>query len=165
MSNILFLDCFINKKALKKASFLVFIVYFCSCTSVEETQQGKCFTHVINQYFGEYQPNEKIWVDKLESKYSITKIKKSNLSLNDFSNIRRKLELDGWKLISDQDSYYEYCLGKKIHIGILYPIRPHHYNPEWREVKYTDINDWLVGLSYGESGVNQCRKDEIPVIK
>lgn len=28
MSNILFLDCFINKKALKKASFLVFMVYF-----------------------------------------------------------------------------------------------------------------------------------------
>ena len=59
MSNILFLGCFINKKALRKASFLVFIVYLCSCTSVEETQQGKYFTYVINKYFGEYQPNEK----------------------------------------------------------------------------------------------------------
>lgn len=63
------------KKVLNKASFLFFILYLCSCTSVDETQQGKYFTHVINQYFGEYQPNEKIWVDKPESKYSITKIK------------------------------------------------------------------------------------------
>ncbi len=152
-------------KLLKINYFLIFTICLYSCAKGEETQQGKYFAHVINQYFGDYQPNEKIWVDKPESKYSITKIKKSNLSLNDFSNIRKKLEVDGWKLISDQDSYYEYCLGKKIHIGILYPIRPHHYNSEGREVKYTDINDWLVGLSYGESGVNLCRKDEIPAIK
>jgi hypothetical protein len=161
---LFFLDL-INEKKLKESCFLIFTICVSSCASAKETQQGRYFTHVINQYFGEYQPNEKIWVDKPESKYSITKIKKSNLSLNDFSNIRKKLEVDGWKLISDQDSYYEYCLGKKIYIGILYPIRSHHYNSEGREVKYTDINDWLVGLSYGASGVNQCRKDEIPVIK
>lgn len=144
---------------------LVWVIYISSCTNVEKTQQGKYFTTVINQYFGAYKPIEKIWVDKPESMYSITKVKKTNLYLNDFANIRKKLEIDGWKLISDQDSYYEYCLGKKIHIGILYPIRPHHYNSEGREVKYTDINDWLVGLSYGESGVNQCRKGEIPIIE
>jgi len=150
---------------MKVISMLLLSVLMVACSSAEEKQQDQYFYNVVNKYFQKYSPKEKIWVDKLESKYSITKIKKSNLSLNDFSNIRRKLELDGWKLISDQDSYYEYCLGKEIHIGILYPVRPHHYNPEGREVKYTDINDWLVGLSYGESGVNQCRKDEIPIIK
>ncbi|ENX55954.1 MULTISPECIES: hypothetical protein [Acinetobacter] len=76
MSIILILRSFVNKEILKKTKFLVFIVYLCSCTSIEENQQGRYFTHIINQYFGEYQPNEKNWVDKPESKYSITKIKK-----------------------------------------------------------------------------------------
>lgn len=49
MLNLLFLGYFVNEKVLNKASFLFFILYLCSCTSVEETQQGKYFTYVINQ--------------------------------------------------------------------------------------------------------------------
>ncbi|MEQ1317989.1 MULTISPECIES: hypothetical protein [Acinetobacter] len=92
---------------------LLTIIILCvnSCTSTKETQQGKYFTNIINYYFGDYSPNEKIWVDKPYNKYAIAEIKKSKLSFDNFKTIQVKLENDGWKMISDQDSFYEFCLG------------------------------------------------------
>ena len=150
---------------IKISLLTILILCVTSCTSTKETQQGKYFANTINLYFEKYDPLEEVWVDKPESKYSITKIKKSNLTFTDFNIVRKKLENDGWQLISEKDSYYEYCLGTEIYMGILYPLRPHHYSSDGQEIRYTNINDWLIGLSYGEEGVSYCRKDKLPVIE
>ena len=50
-------------------------------------------------------------------------------------------------------------------MGILYPINPHYYSYDGAEIRYTDINDWLVELSYSEYGENPCRKDKLSVIE
>jgi hypothetical protein len=49
-------------------------------------------------------------------------------------------------------------------MGVLYPINPKHYGYDGEEIKYENINEWSVGLSYGEAGVKHCFKNEIPVI-
>lgn len=149
---------------MKVSLLITLILCINSCTSTKETQQGKYFTNIINNYFGGYDSNERKWVDKPINKYAIAEIKKSKLSLNNFKMIQVKLKTDGWQMISNQDSFYEYCLGEKIYMGILYPVNPHHYSYDGAEIRYTDINDWLVELSYSEYGENPCRKDKLSVI-
>lgn len=144
---------------------IILILCVASCTSTKETQNGKYFTNIIDYYFGEYDPNEKKWVDKPFNKYAIAEIKKSKLSLNNFKMIQVKLKTDGWQLVSAQDSFYEYCLGEKFYIGILYPVNPHHYGYDGAEIRYENIGDWSIGLSYNETGVKHCRKNKLPVIE
>ncbi|MFW1756452.1 hypothetical protein [Acinetobacter guillouiae] len=136
-----------------------------SCTSTKETQQGKYFTNIINYYFGDYSPNEKVWVDKPYNKYAIAEIKKSKLPFDNFKKIQVRLENDGWKMISDKDSFYEFCLGTTIYMGILYPINPHHYGYDGAEIRYENIDEWSIGLSCNDAGVKHCRKDKLPVIE
>ncbi|MEG0651816.1 MAG: hypothetical protein RR479_06300 [Acinetobacter sp.] len=71
--------------------YLLTILILCviSCTSTKENQNGKYFTNIINYYFGEYDPNEKIWVDKPFNKYAIADIKKSKLTLDEFELIKK----------------------------------------------------------------------------
>ena len=49
-------------------------------------------------------------------------------------------------------------------MGVLYPINPKHYGCDGDEIKYENINEWSIGLSYSEAGVKHCIKAEIPVI-
>jgi hypothetical protein len=50
-------------------------------------------------------------------------------------------------------------------MGVLYPTNTKHYGYDGEEIKYENINEWSVGLSYSETGVKHCIKDEIPIIK
>lgn len=144
----------------------IFVLFFLlvGCVSTRENEEGAYFKEVINHYFSHYNPNEEIWVDKQVSKYSITDIYKSDLSLNDFEKISEKLKQDGWVLIAFQDDYHEFCLGGNLYMGILYPSKGIHRNSSGNEIKYTDKDKWLIGLSYSEGGVNYCLKEKLPVI-
>lgn len=153
-------------KNLLKSSFLVIgIIFLSACATTKDTPQGKYFKGIVNHYFGEYNPDEKIWVDKPLNKYAIAKIKKSKLSLEDFEKIREKMKNEKWRIISEQDNYFEYCLGEEFYIGILYPVNPKHYGYDGEEILYESIDNWSIGLSYNESGVKHCLKDQIPVIE
>lgn len=128
----------------KKGLLVILILYLSSCASTQNNEQGKYFKNIINHYFGKYNPNEKIWIDKPFNKYAIAKIKKSDLSLSEFENIKQTLKNEKWQVISDQDNYFEYCLGTKFYMGILYPINPKHYGYDGQEILYENINNWSI---------------------
>lgn len=88
-------------------------LFVSSCKNTGTTEQGNYFYTVIDKYFGEYDPREKVWINKPVNKYAIAEVEKSKLSLNDFEIIQRRLKNDGWKLISSHDGFFEYCLDKK----------------------------------------------------
>ena len=150
---------------MKFISILFLFVLLTACSSTEKKLQDQYFYSVVNKYFGKFSPKEKVWIDKPMNKYATAEVKKSRMSFGDFENIQKKLQDDGWVLISSHDSFFEYCLGKKIYMGVLYPINSKHYGYDGEEIKYENINEWSVGLSYSEAGVKHCIKDEIPVIK
>jgi hypothetical protein len=56
---------------IKISLLMPLILCVTSCTSTKETQQGKYFTNIINNYFGGYDSNERKWVDKPLNKYVI----------------------------------------------------------------------------------------------
>ena len=149
---------------MKVISILFLSVLLTACSSAEEKQQNQYFYNVVNKYFGEYSPKEKFWIDKPVNKYATAEVEKSKMSYGDFESIQKNLQDDGWVLISSHDSFFEYCLGEKIYMGVLYPINAKHYGYDGEEIKYENINEWSVGLSYSEAGVKHCIKDEIPVI-
>lgn len=149
---------------MKLISILFLSVFLTACSSTEEEQKDKYFYSVVNKYFGKFSPKEKVWINKPVNKYATAEVKKSKMSFGDFENIQKKLQDDGWVLISSHDSFFEYCFGKKIYMGVLYPINPKHYGYDGEEIKYENINEWSVGLSYSEAGVKHCIKGEIPVI-
>lgn len=142
--------------------FLSFLLNLCS--NADEKHQDQYFNKVIDNYFGNYGPKEKVWINKPVNKYATAEVKKSKMSFGDFESIQKKLQDDGWMLISSHDSFFEYCLDKKIYMGVLYPINQKHYGYDGEEIKYENINEWSIGLSYSEAGVKHCIKDEIPVI-
>jgi hypothetical protein len=142
--------------------FLSFLLNLCS--NADEKHQDQYFNKVIDNYFGNYGPKEKVWINKPVNKYATAEVKKSKMSFGDFESIQKKLQDDGWMLISIHDSFFEYCLDKKIYMGVLYPINQKHYGYDGEEIKYENINEWSIGLSYSEAGVKHCIKDEIPVI-
>lgn len=150
---------------IKISLLMTLILCVTSCTSTNETQKGKYFNNIITHYFGEYSPSEKVWVDKPLNKYAIAEINKSKLSLDEFQVIKNRLKSDNWEMISDQDNYFEYCMGGEIYMGILYPVNPKHHRYDGEEVLYENINKWSIGLSYNDAGVKHCRKDKLPVIK
>ncbi|ENX06136.1 hypothetical protein [Acinetobacter courvalinii] len=149
---------------MKVISILFLSFLLTACSNADEKHQDQYFNKVIDSYFGNYDPKEKVWIDKPMNKYVTADVKKSRMSFGDFENIQKKLRDDGCVLISSHDSFFEYCLDKKLYIGVLYPINPKHYGYDGEEIKYENINEWLVGLSYSEAGVKHCIKDEIPVI-
>lgn len=147
------------KVRIKRTWFIIFFILIASCVNTKTSNESKDFSFIIGRFFGNYVPLEKVWVNKPESKYSITYIDKKNLSMSEFNNIRHKLKKAGWREISNQDNYYEYCLGEKMYMGVLYPIHKKHFNSKGLEVKYTNIDNWLIGLSFGEGGVDYCKND------
>ncbi|ENX55960.1 MULTISPECIES: hypothetical protein [Acinetobacter] len=152
-------------KLILKIFLISSFLFTSSCRDSETTEKGIYFNKVIDNYFGEYGPREKVWVNKPVNKYATAEVEKSKMSFGDFEIIQKKLQDDGWVLISSHDSFFEYCFDKKIYMGVLYPINAKHYGYDGEEIKYENINEWSVGLSYSEAGVKHCIKDEIPVIK
>ncbi|NNP75124.1 hypothetical protein A7P54_01675 [Acinetobacter sp. Ac_3412] len=150
---------------MKVISILFLSVLLTACSSTEEKEKDQYFYSVVNKYFGKFRPKEKVWIDKPMNKYATAEVKKSKMSFGDFESIQKKLQDDGWVLISSHDSFFEYCLGKKIYMGVLYPINPKHYGYDGEEIKYENIDEWSVGLSYSEAGIKHCVKDEISVVQ
>lgn len=91
--------------------FLSFLLNLCS--NADEKHQDQYFNKVIDNYFGNYGPKEKVWINKPVNKYATAEVKKSKMSFGDFESIQKKLQDDGWMLISSHDSFFEYCLDKK----------------------------------------------------
>lgn len=98
---------------MKFISILFLSVLLTACSSTEKKQQDQYFYSVVNKYFGKFSPKEKVWIDKPMNKYATADVKKSRMSFGDFENIQKKLQDDGWVLISSNDSFFEYCLGKR----------------------------------------------------
>lgn len=146
---------------------LLFILIFLvtSCTNTKVTKDGKYFKTITYKYFKEYNPYENVSIDKVENKYSVIQINKSNLPLNNFPQIDRKLKSDGWKIISNNENFFEYCFGEKIYLGALFPEKEKYRNLAGNEVIPFNQNEWLIILSYNEGKVNYCRKDKLPIIE
>lgn len=151
---------------LKKLGLILISIFLVtSCTSTEVTKDGKYFKTITDKYFIEYDPYENISIDKIENKYSVVKINKSKLSLNDYVKIDEKLKKDGWVMISDKDNFYEYCYGENLYIGALYPKKEKYYSFVGNEVKPSDKDHWSIYLMYNEGKTNHCRKDKLPIIE
>lgn len=150
---------------MKFISILFLSFLLTACSNAGEKHQDQYFNKVIDNYFGNYSPKEKVWIDKPMNKYATAEVKKSKMSFGDFECIQKKLQDDGWVPISSHDSFFEYCLGKKIYMGVLYSINSKHNGYDGEEIKYENIDEWSVGLSYSEAGIKHCVKDETPVVK
>ncbi|NHC05114.1 hypothetical protein G9F31_15415 [Acinetobacter sp. 187] len=152
-------------KILKLKLVLVSIFILVSCTNNKVTEDGKYFKKITYKYFRDYEPYENISIDKVENKYSIVKISKSKLSLSDYSKVDGRLKKDGWVMISNQDNFYEYCLGEKLYIGAIYPTKEKYYSLIGNEVKPSDKDKWSIYLMYNEGKTNHCRNDKLPILE
>lgn len=151
---------------LEKLSLLLICIFLlASCTNSKVTEEGKYFKTITSKYFKGYDAYEEVSIDKIENKYSIVQINKSELSLNEFLLIDKNLTKDGWKKISERENFYEYCFGEKIYLGALYPEKEKYRNLAGNEIVPFNQNQWLMILSYKEGKVNYCRKDKLPILE
>ncbi|MFW2102449.1 hypothetical protein [Acinetobacter guillouiae] len=143
---------------LKFSYITILIVLTSSCVNSEITQDARFFKTITHKYFKNYDPDEYVSIDKPENKYSIVKIQKSKLSLVEYNQVHSKLKKDGWRMISNKDHFYEYCLEEKIYLGALFPEKDKYYSFIGHEVMPSSKNSWIIFLDYGEGKVNDCRK-------
>ena len=144
---------------------LMSIFILVSCINTKVTKEGEYFKTINYKFFKDFKPNEEVLIDKIDNKYSVIQINKSDLSLSDFTQIDNKLKKDGWRKISAKNNFFEYCFGEKIYLGALFPEKEKYRNFAGNEVLPFNQKKWLVIMSYSEGKVNYCRNDELENIE
>jgi hypothetical protein len=72
---------------MKVISMLFLSFLLTACSRAEEKQQDQYFNKVIDNYFGKYDPREKVWINNPVNKYATAEVEKSKMSFGDFENI------------------------------------------------------------------------------
>lgn len=78
---------------MKVISILFLSFLLTACSNADEKHQDQYFNKVVDNYFGNYDPKEKVWINKPMNKYVTADVKKSRMSFGDFENIQKNCEM------------------------------------------------------------------------
>lgn len=121
-----------------------------------KTTDVEIYNSIPENYFGNFQPQYEVSINKDIAKLSYIEISKNKLSLTGFETVKAKLLKNGWRIVHQSQYYYQFCHGDKIYLSVLYPTEKSEYDKNGSKVNFTNINQWFLSLNYSANGINHC---------
>lgn len=121
---------------------IVMVVYHVTFPEqpLPKTSDIEVYNSIPSTYFGKYQPEHEISINKYITKLSYLEIRKNRLTLENFDAIKSKFLKNGWHIIYHTQHFYQLCHGDKIYLSVLYPTEKTEYDKDGNKVGFSDIN-------------------------
>lgn len=144
-----------------KLFFLLNATLLSGCL-IERSSQPKSdiikldFRTINNEYFKIYKPEVFDVINKPETQYMSIDIGKKNMSLSDFNNLEKKLTIEGWVKVDENNGLYRYCYSEYQSLTFLYPTLKNHYDSKGDIYNFDNYSNWAIEVYFNKYGVDNC---------
>lgn len=139
-----------------KLLFLLILTLLISACHPTKAEPKLKFETIMNEYFGKYDPVLKPSMRKTPNEISEILISKNRLTEVQMNDIKKNMEVNGWKKIEDTYNFSFFCLNRNQAMSILYPNKYRNVDKSGDRIGYSDINSWSIVLYYVSFGVSDC---------